>query len=324
LRFVRLRMTAKGFFIGAKTTAFIFVEVNYRMKYILTCLCLVFLGSCSFNGMFLQPTKVPANAKKLSMKTKTDTVFVAFDSISRQPGMFNTKKEPIPFDFDLESVVYTSSNGHKLNGWMMKPKGQQPAVTILHLHGNAGFLLSQYGAMSPLLKNGFQVFVFDYSGFGFSEGKATKKNVLTDALSTLDYVKGRGDVKGTKLVLYGQSLGGHLSAVVAAQREKDIDALVIEGAFSSHKDIGAATVPVLGRIFVKQGYSAKRSIKNYHKPLLVIHSTEDEVIPFKMGQTIYAAGNDPKEFYEIKKCHICGPTYYPDEISERIKKMLEK
>jgi hypothetical protein len=292
------------------------------MKYLFISLCLVLLSSCSFNGMFLQPTRLPANAKKMSIKTKTDTTLIAFDSITRQPTFYSVKKEPVLLDFDIESVVYTSSNGHQLNGWMMKPKGQQPGITILHLHGNAGFLLSQYGAMSPLLKNGFQIFVFDYSGFGFSEGKATKKNVLTDALSTLDYVKGREDVKGTKLVLYGQSLGGHLSAVVAAQREKDIDALVIEGAFSSHKDIAAATVPVLGRIVVKQGYCAKCSIKEYHKPLLVIHSTEDETVPFKMGQTIYKAGNDPKEFYEIKKCHICGPAYYPDEISEKIKKML--
>jgi alpha-beta hydrolase superfamily lysophospholipase len=274
--------------------------------------------------MYLQPTKVPAGAKKLTMRSKTDTMYVAFDTISHQPTLLSSKKDTLPFDFELESVVYASSNGHKLNGWMMKPKGQQPAITILHMHGNAGFLLQQYEAMTPLLKNGFQIFVFDYSGFGFSEGKATRKNVLTDALSTLDYLKGRADVKGTKLVLYGQSLGGHLSAVVAAQREKDIDALVVEGAFSSHKDIAADMVPVLGRVCVKEGYSAKRSIKEFHKPVLIIHSTEDATIPFKMGKKIFAAANAPKDFYEIKQCHICGPSYYPDEISEKIKKMLEQ
>ncbi|HWZ36277.1 MAG TPA: alpha/beta hydrolase, partial [Mucilaginibacter sp.] len=72
------------------------------------------------------------------------------------------------------------------------------------------------------------------------------------------------------------------------------------------------------------GYSAKRSIQQYHKPVLIIHSTEDEVIPFSQGQKLFAKANQPKEFYEIKKCHICGPTFYPNEISGKINKMLNK
>ena len=91
---------------------------------------------------------------------------------------------------------------------MLKPKNVTPTITLLHFHGNAGFLLSQYQAMTPLLKYGFQIFVFDYSGFGFSEGKATRTNVLIDGNSALTYVKSRDDIKNTKLVIYGQSLGG--------------------------------------------------------------------------------------------------------------------
>jgi dienelactone hydrolase len=164
--------------------------------------------------------------------------------------------------------------------------------------------------------------MFDYSGFGFSEGEATRKNALNDALSALDYIKARQEVKDTKLVIYGQSFGGHLSAVVAAQRENEIDGLVIEGAYSSNKDIAAHAVPVLGRIVVKQGYSAVKSIKDFHKPLLVIHSTEDQEIPFSMGKKIFDNANAPKEFYEVKECHICAPIFYTDEISGKIKNML--
>lgn len=206
---------------------------------------------------------------------------------------------------------------------MLKPKNANPTITLLHFHGNAGFLLSQYQAMTPLLKYGFQAFVFDYSGFGFSDGKATRDNVLLDGNSALTYIKSRDDVKNTKLVIYGQSLGGHLSAVIAQQRQIDIDALVIEGAFSSHKDIAAKFAGFLGRIFVSEKYSAYKSIPNYKKPVLVIHSTEDEIIPFELGQKIFANANEPKEFYEIKKCHICGPEYYADSISEKIKNMVK-
>lgn len=293
-------------------------------KIFLHILTIVLFTSCSFNKLFLQPTVIPVHAKELIVRrTTTDTTVVRFSEDKHQPTFLKNGKDTLDFGFIIESVVYKSANGNTLNAWLLKPKNKIVTITLLHLHGNAGWLLSQYQAMTPLIEYGFQIFIFDYSGFGFSEGKATKNNVLIDALSSLDYLKNREDVKNTKLVLYGQSLGGHLSAVVAAQRQSDIDGLVIEGAFSSHKDIAAQMVPVLGRIFVKQGYSATKSIKDFHKPLLVIHSTEDQTIPFYMGKKIFVTANTPKEFFEIKNCHICGPGFYPEEISIKIKKMLE-
>jgi fermentation-respiration switch protein FrsA (DUF1100 family) len=173
-----------------------------------------------------------------------------------------------------------------------------------------------------LVKKGFQVMMFDYSGFGFSEGEPTVENARIDALAAVDYALSREDVKGTKLVLYGQSFGGHLSAIVATERQDKIDALVMEGAYSSPKDIAANRVPVLGRIFVKQKYAAKKIIKDFHKPVLIIHSSEDKEIPFFMGQKLFDSANNPKTFLKIQNCHICGPIFYPDEISDKITEML--
>lgn len=282
----------------------------------------ILLTSCSFNKLFLQPTKIPVSTTQLSLKTARDSTVVSFSGEAHQPMFLKNGTDTITFDFSIESVNYKSANGNILNGWLLKPKNATATTTLLHLHGNGGCLLSQFKAISPLVGKGFQVFMFDYSGFGFSQGKSTRKNVLIDALSTLDYLKTRPDISTTTLLLYGQSLGGHLSAVVAAQRPDAISGLIIEGAFSSHKDIGGHMVPVLGKIFVKQGYSAVKSIKNFNKPVLVIHSTEDEMIPFYMGKKIFDNANEPKDFYEVKKCHICAPQFYADEISEKIKKML--
>jgi pimeloyl-ACP methyl ester carboxylesterase len=288
----------------------------------LILITVILLSSCSFNKLFLQPTKIPGSTQKLLMKSASDTVLVLFAGTNHQPIFIKNNTDTISYNFTIESVLYKSKNGNTLNGWFLKPKNTTATSTLLHLHGNAGCLLSQFKAISPLAEKGFQVFMFDYSGFGFSEGKSTRNNVLTDALSSLDYLKSRDEVHNTKLLLYGQSLGGHLAAVVAAQRSAEIDGLITEGAFSSHKDIGGHMVPVLGKIFVKQGYSALNSIREFHKPLLVIHSSEDSTVPIFMGKKIFDAANTPKEFYEIKKCHICAPQYYPDEISEKIKKML--
>lgn len=298
-----------------------------KFRIILTISIMTFLTACSFNKMYLQPTtlpNIPPDKNKISITTTTenDTTLVEFNTKTLQPTFLKNNKDTIILDYTIESVIFKSSSGNNLNGWLLKPKNINPTITLLHFHGNAGFLLSQYQATTPLLKYGFQVFVFDYSGFGFSEGKATRDNVLLDGNSALTYIKTREDVKNTKLVIYGQSLGGNLSAVVAQQRETEIDGLVIEGAFSSHKDIAAKTAGFLGRMLVSEKYSALKSIRTLQKPVLVIHSTEDEIIPFEMGQKIFNNANEPKMFYEIKECHMCGPDFYADSISQKIKNML--
>lgn len=295
------------------------------MKYPLFILITVFFfSSCSFNKMFLQPSKIPVEARKLKITSAADTSYITFDTLTLQPTFLDGDLDTIELAYTIESVFFENEKGNVLNGWFLKPKNSNPDITLLHFHGNAGAIISQYQAMVPLLEHGFQVFTFDYSGFGFSEGKATRKNVLMDGNAALSYLETRADVKNTKLVIYGQSLGGHLSAVVAEQREDEIDGLVIEGAFSSHKDIAAEVAGFIGRMFVSEKYSALESIKEYTKPLLVIHSSEDEIIPLKLGEKIFDEANAPKEFYKIDGCHICGPEYYADRISVKIQRMLIK
>lgn len=289
--------------------------------YIIVCLLIT---SCSFNGIFLQPDPIPSQIKKATIKDGTDSTVVYFNGENHQPVFVKNRTDTLDKEFTIESVVFKSTSGNNLNGWFIKPMNKTPHITLLAFHGNAGCLLSQYQFMIPLVQKGFQIFIFDYSGFGFSEGHATRKNVLLDGLSSLDYLLSRPEVKETKLVIYGQSLGGHLSAVVANQRQNDIDGLVIEGAFSSHDDIAANSAGFIGRLLVKEMYSGKKSIKGYKKPLLVIHSTEDKTVPFSNGKTIFENANEPKEFYEIKGSHIYGPILYPDEIANKITNMFKK
>lgn len=301
------------------------------MKIILSLSILTFLTSCSLDKMFLQPTNLSQQLEsgydisdlKVTYKVKEDSITAFFNPTTLQPTFLKNHTDTMNLDYTIESVVFNSSSGNKLNGWFLKPKNVTPQVTLLHFHGNAAHIINQHYAMTPLLNYGFQAFVFDYSGFGFSEGKATRKNVLKDGNSALTYLKSRGDIKNTKLIIYGQSLGGHLSAVVAAQREAEIDGLVIEGAFSSHKDIAAAVAGGFGRIFVREQYSAYKAIRDYDKPLLLIHSSEDKIIPIELGKKIYANANEPKEFYETKDCHMCATKYHSELISEKIKEMIQ-
>lgn len=296
------------------------------MRIITLLLLTTVFTSCSFNKIYLRPTHIPRQAKKaraINLDTH-DTTFVHFSGTNLQPTFTNKNNDPIEKDFTVESVFFRNENGTELNGWFLKSKISNPQITLLQLHGNEGNILNQYNAIAPFVKRGFQIFVFDYSGFGFSEGKATQKNILIDALAAVDYVKKSKEIGQTKLIIFGQSTGGHLASVVAEKRESSIDGLVIEGAFSSPKDIGAYTIKkkvgmgFIGRLIAKSNYNATTAIKKYHKPLLVIHSTEDKEVPFFMGKKIYDNANSPKQFYQITGPHIYGPILFTDSIAERI------
>ena len=285
------------------------------------------VSSCAFNNKFLSPRKYSDSTRAVTLqRSQSDSTEAIYHGKPYQPIFLKNGKDTMALSYTIESVLFKSSTNNLLNGWMLKPKGIIPSLTIVHLHGNGGSILGQFAAIRPLLSSGFQIFVFDYSGYGFSEGTATRANLLADGMAAVDYVKSREDVQQSKLVLYGQSYGGHLAACIAAERESAIDALVVEGAFSNHKDLSAngakKMAGLMSRIFVKEMYSGTRMIGRFHKPVLVIHSTEDKVIPIAMGQKLFGKANAPKQFFEIKGAHLAGPALYTEEIAGKIKAMV--
>ncbi len=273
--------------------------------------------------MYVSPQKIPSLASQTVRLDRAtgDTVIINIRE-SYQPSFTSIQNKPLNLPYTVESLIFENANKTALNGWLIKTKAKANGQTILFFHGNAGNIYSHYQLTLPLVSRGFQVFLFDYSGFGFSEGKATRDNILIDGEAAFQFVHKHFCNNQGKLILYGQSLGGHLAAVIAQKHEDQIDALIMEGAFSSHKDIAANRVWLLGRIFVKEKYSALKSLKNFHKPLLVIHSTVDNIIPFKLGRKLFEAANEPKTFYEIDKPHMMGPLYYADNIVAKINEML--
>lgn len=229
----------------------------------------------------------------------------------------------------VEEINFKSSNGKNLNGWFFKPKNKTILGTILQFHGNGGNISYQYQFSDSLIKSGFQVMVFDYEGFGKSEGKESQENVLTDGISALHYIKAREDVKNTKLILFGQSLGGHLSVVVAAREQKLIDALVVEGAFTGHELMavyvgGKSGAPkFLAKMLVQSKYDAIEEIDKISIPKLIIHSTDDESCPFYMGKELFDKAVQPKEFWEIKGPHIQASHLYKGEFVKRFMDIIK-
>jgi alpha-beta hydrolase superfamily lysophospholipase len=286
-------------------------------------LFVIVLTSCSLNKIFLHPYVLHTTDDFSTYVEEVDDTLTMTFSENCVPIVVNSKGKTPNLSYSLENIFFPNSKGDSLNAWLFTPKENFNGQTIYFLHGNAGHLVYQFNFATPFVNAGYQVFIQDYSGFGFSGGKATRKNVYQDGQDGFDYLLSREDVKYDKLLIYGQSLGGHLASVIATDNQDKIDALVIEGAFSSHKDIAAGSVPVLGRIFTREIYSAEKSLPNFHKPILIIHSTEDTRIPYSHGERLLEVANEPKELYTIKEKHIRGPIYYADSIVAKMKRLVE-
>jgi len=291
-------------------------------KYITLILLITLLSSCAFNKMFLHPfpLKTTDSFSDYNKELK-DTLTLTF-SQDKAPIIKNSTGDIANLNYSIENIHFLNQQEDTLNAWFIKPNSNYNGITLYFLHGNAGNIVYNYLLMEPFVKKGFQIFMIDYSGFGFSQGKSKRKFVLTDAKDGLDYLLSRADIKHDKLIMYGQSLGGHLAVVSGTQNQDKIDGLVIEGAFTSHKDAANDRVPFLSRIFVREMYSAEKNIGNYKKPLLIIHSTEDKTIPYKHGERLNQLANEPKEFYTIDGRHVYGPLLYGDSISEKLVELV--
>ncbi len=231
--------------------------------------------------------------------------------------------------YSVEEINFKSANGNNLNGWFFKPKNKNVIGTVLHFHGNAANISYQFQFSDSLIKAGFQVMVFDYEGFGKSQGKVSQENVLADGIASLHYIKQREDVKNTKLILFGQSLGGHLAVVVAAREQKLIDALVIEGAFTGHERMAvyvgkkSGAPKFLTKLLVPSKYNAIDEIDKITLPKLIIHSTEDETCPFYMGKELFDKAIAPKEFWEVKGGHMQSSQLYKGEFVKRFIELIK-
>lgn len=190
-------------------------------------------------------------------------------------------------------------------------KKDKPRASIFILHGNAGNLTGWQSVAEMLWEDGYQVFIFDYPEFGNSDGKARHNQVIEASQKAFEYFNTLPEVEGTKKMVMGFSLGGNLALKIGHDNQESLDAMVVEGAFTNYRDVGIATVPKILRfapwLVLGSKFRGEELIKDWKKPLLVVHSTEDDVCPYEMGKLIYEnAGSTKKELWSIKGAHLQG------------------
>jgi fermentation-respiration switch protein FrsA (DUF1100 family) len=205
----------------------------------------------------------------------------------------------IPF----ERVTFTAADGVRLAGWYVPASGAR--VTILFCHGNGGNIGYLLETVKLCARLGYNLLLFDYRGYGESEGTPDEEGIYRDTEAAWNYLQRMRGGPPASIVVHGRSLGGAAAAWLA--RRHVPDAVIIESAFTSLGDVAASAYPLLPvRLMLRHEFPTLEHLRDVRSPVLIIHSPGDEIVPFAHGEALYAAARGPKEFLRIDGGHNDG------------------
>jgi len=215
----------------------------------------------------------------------------------------NVEWTPENYGLPFEDVTLKTGDGVELNGWFV-PAAEEKGV-VLFCHGNAGNVSHRIDTLQILRDLGLSTFVFDYRGYGKSEGKPSERGTYFDARAAWEYLTRTRKVPSRRIVVFGRSLGGAIAAWLA--QEESPRALILESTFTSVPDMGRHLYPFLPvRLVARIKYPTKDYVRRVTCPVFVAHSQDDDIVPYALGRGVFEAANEPKTFFELQGTHNDG------------------
>jgi len=210
---------------------------------------------------------------------------------------------PELISLDYEEVSLTTDDGVVLNAWWIPNPNAR--ATLLFLHGNAGNISHRLNSIELFYKLGLSVFIIDYRGYGKSTGAPSEQGTYIDAETAWMYLTKEKNIQADNIIIFGRSLGGAV-AIWLAEKYSSL-ALIVESSFTSIADIGKHYYPYLPTsLLARIKYPSKDRIPNVTSPVLIIHSADDDLIPYQYGQQLFEAAKEPKRFLNINGGHNDG------------------
>lgn len=233
-----------------------------------------------------------------------------------------------------EAMRFESKDGTPLTGLFFPATTANTKGTVVHFHGNGENMTSHYRYASWLATYGYNVFTFDYRGYGASGGRAgSLEGAVLDSIAALQAAFELPGVDIDKIILFGQSLGTAMALAAAAESEFDPAAIILEGSFYSYK---AEARHVLAKhwitwpflwlpsLTISGEYTPAEEIKKIKAPKIFLHSLKDTIVPYSQGRKLYEASPEPKQFWNVPNGHIEAFSFYGNVFSPRLLEYLDK
>ena len=213
------------------------------------------------------------------------------------------KRTPPDEGLAYEPVDFETQDGVRLSGWWL-PVCKHRGV-VLFCHGNAGNISYRLDSLLIFNRLRLSTLIFDYRGYGKSRGKPSERGTYLDAKAAWNYLAETRKIPSQDIIIFGRSLGGSIAAWLAQDHAPRM--LIVESCFTSLRDIARERFRWLpAGLLGDYQYDTRQYLQRAGCPVLIIHSRNDDLIPFRQGQALYEAAREPKEFVEISGSHNRG------------------
>jgi len=229
-------------------------------------------------------------------------IFLYVKYLEARNLFFPSKKieyTPAAIGLEFTDTYFKTEDGRTINGWFVPAKDSQ--YTILFFHGNAGNISHRLDKIKILNSLGLNVFIIDYRGYGKSEGKPSEKGFYLDANAAYDYLVKIKRIDPGSIIVYGESLGGAVAIELCVKN--NAKALITEETFTSVRDMGKVAYPYLPSFFVSDRFNSLSRIEKINIPKLLIHSRNDNLVPFALAEKLYKKAKEPKRLAIISGDH---------------------
>lgn len=207
---------------------------------------------------------------------------------------------PADRGWQYEEVWLESSGDHRIHGWWLPVADARGAVVFFH--GNAGNISHRMETLALFRSLDLSVLIVDYQGFGQSEGRPSEAATEADARAAWAHLTGERGLAPEEILVAGRSLGSAVAAELAQAREPA--GLLLESTFTSLPELAQQVYPFMpARWLTRYDYATRAHVRSLSAPVLVIHSRDDEIIPFSQGEAVYQAVAGPARLLELSGGH---------------------
>ncbi len=221
---------------------------------------------------------------------------------------------PAAMGLPFEDIFIKTQDNVTINAWLIKSSTARG--TLIFCHGNAGNIGDRLAKIRLFHQMGLNVLILDYRGYGKSHGTPSETGIYKDAVAAYDYLLARNDIDHSRIIGYGESLGG--AVIIDLGTRRNMAALIIDSAFTNLADMARKVYPFIPSFLLGTKMDSIDKVSSITAPKLFIHSRTDEIVPFQQGERLYQAASKPKEFMEIYGGHNDMPMDTQEKMAREI------